>query len=187
MLDKLESDRLTLTPPSMDWQNAMLLAVVESQNTLRQFLPWVPNALTEQESINDMQKAIDNFERFENELRFGLIEKTSGQLVGVIGLVIRDKSVPFFEIGYWLRSSCAGKGYMTEAVTRLEHYAFTELSANRVEIRVAETNLKSQAVAERCQYLLEGMLVNECRLPSGALSNTLIYAKSQQTLSSSSM
>jgi RimJ/RimL family protein N-acetyltransferase len=173
----METERLKLMPPSMDLQPQLLEAIVESQSELSVYLPWVPYALTEAESIENMKLSINNFDNFEGELRHLIIEKSSGRLVGVIGLIIRDKTVPFFEIGYWLRSSCVGLGFMTEALIGIETKAFVELKAKRVEIKAAEENIKSWSVAKRCGYLYEGTLHNDRRLPSGELSNTVVYAK----------
>ncbi|EGA72283.1 acetyltransferase [Vibrio sinaloensis DSM 21326] len=175
----MESNRIKLLPPSLELQPQMLQAIRESQHELGAYLPWVPYALTEQESIENTQQAIANFANFEGELRFSIIEKETEKLVGAIGLIIRDKSVPYFEIGYWLRTQCVGKGYVTEAVKMIEQYAFEELNAHRVEIKAAESNRKSRAVAERCGYELEATLRNERRLPSGELCHTVVYAKAR--------
>lgn len=173
----MQSERIQLVPPSMELAQPMLEAIRESQNELSEYLPWVPHALTESESMQNMQEAIDNYERFEGELRLSILRKSDLKFLGAIGLIIRDKSVPYFEIGYWLHSAETGNGYISEAVSILENYAFGQLNALRVEIRAAEINVKSRAVAERCGYQLEATLVNERRLPSGELSNTVIYSK----------
>ncbi|WP_020394849.1 GNAT family N-acetyltransferase [Thiolinea disciformis] len=173
----LETKRLQILPPSLKLQPLILAAIVESQNDLKQFLAWVPSSLTVEASIKNTEQAIANFQDFDNELRFSLIAKASGQFVGAIGLIIRDKQIPFFEMGYWLRSSCVGFGYMSEAVVTLEDYAFNVLKAKRVEIKMAENNWKSRAVAERCGYVYEGTHKNDRMLPNGKISNTVVYAK----------
>lgn len=66
---------------------------------------------------------------------------------------------------------------MSEAVSTVEAYAFNELNAKRVEIKMAENNRKSRAVAERCGYLYEGTYKNDRMLPNGEISNTVVYAK----------
>ena len=175
----METNRLLLTPPCLANQAAILEAILESQAELSQFLDWVPFALTEQQSIEATKQAMVDFDNFENELRYSLLDKNSGKFVGMIGLIIRDKDVPYFEIGYWLRSSCVGAGYITEAVRALESHAFNHLKAQRVEIRAAASNNKSRAVAERAGYQLEGKLYNARRLPSGELDDTVIYAKTR--------
>jgi RimJ/RimL family protein N-acetyltransferase len=173
----IHTHRLNIVPPSMALQPKMLEAIRESQENLRTFLPWVPNALSEESSVEQTLQAIDNFAQFKNELRFFIIEQQTEQFIGAIGLIIRNETVPFFEIGYWLRSSSVGQGYITEAVHAIEKYAFNELNAQRVEIKMAEQNVKSQQVAIRCGYTFEGILHCDSRLPSGELTNTLIYAK----------
>ncbi|PSU36062.1 GNAT family N-acetyltransferase [Photobacterium lutimaris] len=173
----METERLELLPPSLERASLMLEAIQESHNELGVYLPWVPHALTDEASIENTKQAIQNFEAYEGELRYSIIEKASGKLLGAIGLIIKDKAVPYFEIGYWLRTSAYGYGYMTEAVNRLTDYALQELHANRLEITVAETNYPSRAVAERCGYEFECLKKNERRLPSGELCHTVIYSK----------
>jgi RimJ/RimL family protein N-acetyltransferase len=173
----VENTRIKLVPPTMDCAPSMLEAIIESEQELRQFLPWVDYALTESDSISNTQKAIDNFDNFTDELRYSIIRKSDGYFLGAIGLIIKDKSVPYFEIGYWLRTSATGNGYMSEAVTLLESHAFKEYGAYRIEITAASTNLSSRAVAESCGYQLDAILSNARRLPSGELSDTVIYSK----------
>lgn len=173
----METARLRLEPPSLKFQPAMLEAILESKGELEAYLPWVPHSLTEEASIANVKEAITFFENYEKELRYSIHLKETGELVGVIGLLIRDKTLPAFEIGYWLRTSCVGFGYMTEAVHALESYAFDELNAQRIVITSAEGNSKSRAVAERAGYELEETLINERTLPSGELTNTVVYIK----------
>ena len=97
-------------------------------------------------------------------------------LVGSISLHVRDVSVPYYEIGYWVRQSAAGKGYITEAVLLLADYAFIHLHAARLEIRTAASNEKSRAVAERAGFRLEATLKNACR-SQGHLDDTLVYSR----------
>jgi RimJ/RimL family protein N-acetyltransferase len=171
------NSNIKLVPPSMERAHSMLEAIIESEHELRQFLPWVDYALTESDSISNTREAIKNFENFTGELRYSIIRKSDDYFLGAVGLIIRDKSVPFFEIGYWLRTSETGKGYVSEAIALLEKYAFDECGANRVEITAASTNLNSRSVAERCGYQLDAKLVNARRLPSGELSDTIVYSK----------
>ncbi|QIZ76417.1 GNAT family N-acetyltransferase [Ferrimonas lipolytica] len=175
----MESERLRFAPPSLQHQPLMLAAIIESQLELSQFLPWVSSALTEQESVASMKQAIDDFANYQNELRFSLFEKESDEFIGAIGLFIRDKSVPYFEIGYWLRTAYVGHGYITEAVNTIEHHTFVELDAERIEIRTDVNNDKSRAVAIRCGYQFEGIHYCDHRLPNGDLSDTAVYAKTR--------
>lgn len=180
LLRAMESVRLKLYPPSMELQPQMLEAVIESKDELSEYLPWVQYALTSKESVENAKQVIANFENFESELRFSIVEKATNTFIGAIGLIIVDKEIPYFEIGYWLRKSCVGKGYMTEAVKLVEEYAFNELNAKRVEIKASDLNVKSYSVAIRCGYKLEGKLLNHRKLPNGNIGNTVVYAKTGQ-------
>lgn len=133
----------------------------------------MPYALTNTESVANADQAMVNFENFEGELRFSIFEKESNIVIGAIGLIIVDKDIPYFETGYWLRTSSVGNGYITEAVKLVEEYAFKELKAKRVEIKTSDKNVKSYSAAERSGYLYEGKLINHRKLPSGEIGNTV--------------
>lgn len=171
----METDRIKLVPPSMDLVVEVQRAIKESDAELSEYLSWVAVSLKDPEK--NMRTAIRNFNDQENELRFHVTERNDSGLIGTIGLIIRDADVPFYEIGYWIRTSQVGKGYAVEAVGLLERYAFQDLGAKRMEIRTAKGNMKSRMVAERCGYRKEAELVNERRLPSGELTDTIVYAK----------
>ncbi|AXB34524.1 N-acetyltransferase [Vibrio campbellii] len=173
----MESERLRLSPPSLQYVVAMYDAIDESRYELSQFLPWVSGNFTKARLEENIKEAAHNFANFADEFWFNIIEKDSGMYVGAIGFVIRDKNVPFFEIGYWLKTSKTGLGYASEAIGLVEQYAFNNKSAQRVEIKMAGSNFKSQSVANRCGYRLEAHLANARRLPSGELDSTVVYAK----------
>ncbi|GLQ70838.1 GNAT family N-acetyltransferase [Vibrio penaeicida] len=173
----MENRRIRLAPPTIEIAPQMLEAVIESKKELEEYLPWVQHALTLEQATKSAQEAVEKYENFVGDIRYSIICKESGTLLGAIGLIIRDQSVPFFEIGYWLRTSAAGKGVITEAVALLETYAFEELGANRIEIKAAESNQRSWMVAVRCGYQLETTMKNTRRIKNGDLDNTVIYVK----------
>ena len=175
MKAEIETARTILTAPSLDLVEHVQTAIAESKPELSVYFAWLPKAISEPEK--NMEDAIEKLASFSGELRYYIIDKSTGMLLGAIGLIIRNKDVPFFEIGYWIRTSQTGKGFVSEAVNALENYAFNELKAHRIEIRAADINLKSRSVAERCGYLLDCVLENERRLPNGTLANTVVYSK----------
>jgi [ribosomal protein S5]-alanine N-acetyltransferase len=60
-------------------------------------------------------------------------------------------------LGYGLDPEAVGNGYMTEAVRRIVHIAFGELSLHRVEANVMPRNLRSLGVVERAGFMREGL------------------------------
>ncbi len=77
---------------------------------------------------------------------FNIIEKETGLFVGAIGFIVRDKSVPYFEIGYWLKTSKTGLGYVSEAIGLVERYAFINKEAQRVEIKIVQESVSSKSL-----------------------------------------
>ncbi|EGA70531.1 putative ribosomal protein N-acetyltransferase [Vibrio sinaloensis DSM 21326] len=175
----MESRRLLLSPPSLLLADQMYQVIDESRSEFSQFLPWVTESLTKSDLIDNIELAVENYNQFCGEFWFNIVEKKSRVFIGAIGFIVRDPCVPYFEIGYWLQTSKTGLGYISEAIELVEQYAFIEKQAKRVEIKMAASNEKSQSVAQRCGYLLEGRLASARRLPSGMLDDTLIYAKTE--------
>ncbi len=176
---QLMNTRIRLEPPSMAFVAENLEAVRESEHELRRFLDWVDHALTEEDTINNIRDAIDQFESFTTELRYSIVRQSDERFLGMIGLLIGDPAVPAYEMGYWLRSSETGKGYMRDAVSLLEHHVFTQLGAEKIEIRAAPANQSSRTVAERSGYILVSQLSAERQRPSGEWEDRLVYLKTR--------
>ena len=68
-----------------------------------------------------------------------------GELVGGTGLHRIDWTLRKFEIGYWRKTGCEGRGFVTEAVRALARLAFDTLDARRVEIRMDDNNARAGA------------------------------------------
>ncbi|MCG8383640.1 MAG: GNAT family N-acetyltransferase [Gammaproteobacteria bacterium] len=176
---QLMNTRIRLEPPSMGLWRQNLEAVRESEHELRLFLDWVDHALTEEETIQNIRDAIDQFESFTTELRYSIVRQSDERFLGMIGLLIGDPATPTYEIGYWLRSSETGKGYMRDAVSLLEHHVFTQLGAEQIEIRTEPANHSSRTVAERSGYILVSHLSADRQRPSGEWEDTLVYLKTR--------
>jgi ribosomal-protein-alanine N-acetyltransferase len=60
-------------------------------------------------------------------------------------------------VGYALAPDAVGRGYMSEAVTRVVQIAFSEIGLHRVECNIMPRNARSLAVAERTGFAREGL------------------------------
>jgi len=154
----------------------MNAAIVESLDHLRPWMPWAQTAPTVEESEANVRKAHLEF-LARNDLRFHLFRKEDGRYVGSTGLHRMRWEVPSFEIGYWVRKSEEGKGYITESTEALTAFALDVLGARRVEIRLDPTNARSRAVPERLGFELEGVLRCDGRDPAGRLRDTMVFSK----------
>ena len=175
----IETARLLMRPPRSGDGAALHEAIVESLPELRRFLaslPWVAEEQTRESAEVFCRNAESNF-LARRDLPFLLLGRESGRLVGACGLHRTNWEVPKTEVGYWVRASESGKGYVTDAVNGLVAFALDAIGAERIEIITDAENLASRRVAERCGFTLEGILRRERRAPQGSLRDTCIYAR----------
>lgn len=174
--ESFESPRLLIRAPRPGDGAAINGAVQESLEELRPWMPWAEKLPAPEESEAVARRgSLDYLAR--KDMMLLLFHKETGQLVGASGLHRMDWQVRRFEIGYWVRSSFANQGYITEAVHAIAEFAIRELSAARIEIRCDSRNDASRRVAERAGFTLEGTLRLNRRDSEGALGDTLIFSK----------
>ncbi|MDY0744184.1 GNAT family N-acetyltransferase [Paucibacter sp. R3-3] len=176
--EKIETERLLIAVPRPGVGPALSAAAAESAELLQTWLHWAQQLPDLEQAEAVVRRQIAEFVLRE-ALRYQIYDRApeGRQLLGGIGLLRMDWEVRRFEIGYWIRSSAQGKGYVTEAVLALTKMAFEQLRARRVEIRMDPNNTRSRAVAERCGFELEGILRNDGLTPQGVLRDTCIYAR----------
>lgn len=127
----------------------------QSREYLREWLPWVDETKTVDDSLQFIKNAfLLHAER--KSLTAGIFYKK--ELVGVAGFNTFDWVNKVGNIGYWLSIDYQGLGIMTRVVRALTYYAFYELNLNRIEIRAASNNIRSQGIPERLGYEKEGLL-----------------------------
>src|SRR2546421_8608335 len=175
LFDKLRSDRVIVRPYRESDAQDVYAAIAESRDHLRPWMPFADAHQTVEETrdwiIHEMAKWL-----MRENLTVGVWEAPTNRYLGGSGLHPRDWHIGYFEIGYWLRVSAPGHGYMTEVVRLLTNYAFTSLTAQRVEIRCDERNTRSAAIPRRLGFVQEACLRNHTRAPDGQLRNTLVFS-----------
>jgi RimJ/RimL family protein N-acetyltransferase len=178
---EIRTERLLLRPPRSGDGAALHEALAESLPQLREFLaslPWVAAEQTLESAELYCRTAQANFIA-RRDLPFFIFEQSSGGLLGSAGLHRTVWTTPKTEVGYWMRTSRAGNGFVSEAVAALARLAFEHLHAVRVELITDAANARSRRVAERCGFSLEGIHHNERRAPDGSLRHTCVYARLQ--------
>ena len=155
----ITTERLILRPPQPGDGPELNAAIIESFDDLNRWMPWAKTRPSVDESEEIVRRAYARW-ILREEFQISIFDRTTGKLAGSTGLHRINWDVPSFEIGYWARTSFAGKGYITESTNALTRFAFQFLKAKRVEIRCDSTNQKSIAVAKRLGFELEGCLRN---------------------------
>ena len=94
---------------------------------------------------------------------------------GLIGFKSADSTTRTIEIGYWLRSEFQGRGIMTSAVQALCRLAFEEMGMERIEIRCALGNYRSNRIPQRLGFALDRVEVRGERLADGEFVDLNVY------------
>jgi RimJ/RimL family protein N-acetyltransferase len=172
----VETRRLILESTRAGRAGEIHAAVLESYATLKPWMPWA----AEPQQAEDTQAHCQTMQarwHAREELDYCFVRRDDGMLVGKGGLHTIDWSLPKFEIGYWVRSSCAGQGFASEGAAALADMARRALGAVRLEIRSDARNAASRRVAEKCGFALEGILRRSRRDNGGELADSCMYAK----------
>ncbi len=159
--EQIESERIILKhpmKPTFKLAEELYAIVDKSRNTLREWLPWV-------DKTNSVEDEFTGFlvgscqKNWEEGCGFAYIlyQKETNLPLGVVDLIHVHEKNQSAEIGFWLSDDAVGHGYMQEAVRALESEAFKN-GINRIIIRNDTLNVRSAHVAERCGYVLEGVM-----------------------------
>jgi RimJ/RimL family protein N-acetyltransferase len=167
-------ERIEMHAPSLAHVDGLLSAVRESLPELKLWMPWATDAYDRESCEQGVRKAIAKFV-LRQDLRYHIIDRSDGRIIGSTGFHHIHWQVPRFEIGYWLRTSCTGKGYAAEAVRALSRAAFKQLGVARLDIHCDDLNEASAKVAERCGFTLDAVLRDYARGTDGTLRSERIY------------
>jgi ribosomal-protein-serine acetyltransferase len=174
LFDELASERVLVRPYRVEDAEALREAVEESREHIRAWLPFADAHQSIEETRDWITHTIAQWLLREN-MGTGVFLREDGAFLGGLGLHIRSWEIGFFEIGYWLRASAEGHGYMGEAVSLLIEFAARDLLASRLEIRCDARNARSTAVAESLRFKREGHIRNGLHAPTGGMRDTLIF------------
>lgn len=84
-----------------------------------------------------------------NHYRWGIVEKNTNQMIGLVQLHSKDHLNKSCKLGFILGYNYNGKGYMNEALECLMKFAYTKLNYHRIEAEIVEENIKSINVVIR--------------------------------------
>ncbi|MBP0725775.1 GNAT family N-acetyltransferase [Bacillus sp. RG28] len=174
---KIDTKRLYLRIPMAGEGETVNASIRASINELKLWLPLYQSMPEITETEITVRRAHNQFLNRES-LRFFIFSKETDEFIGTCSLHNINWDIPKFEIGYWIDIRFSGKGFMTEAIQRLTHFAIQELNGRRIEIRCESSNMKSRTIPEKLGFELEGILRNEDFSADGKkLIDTCIYAK----------
>ncbi len=173
---RIETERLTLRPPAhSDFRDWVALREASAEF----LIPWEPAWATDHLS----RKAFTNRVYWAQRSVTGgtavplfLHERKSKSLLGAITLdnVQRGPSQSA-TLGYWVGEKHARKGYMTEAIAAVVHYAFQTMDLSRIQAACLKENTASRGLLEKCGFKYEGVAQSYLQI-NGRWRNHVLYA-----------
>ena len=163
MPELIETDRLLLRTWRVDDAEALGVAITESLDHLR---PWMPWAALEPVAIDDRRKLIVEWDqkfRAGEDVVYGVFH--DGAVVGGTGFH-RRIGPGGLEIGYWIHADYTRRGFATELSAALTDAAFTVQGIDRVEIHHDKDNAASGGVPRALGYLFVEEKAVEAVAPS---------------------
>jgi len=174
--EQLESQRLIIRAPLFGDGPIVNEAMKESLDELRPWMIWAQQLQTPEETESYIRDARIHYLK-RSGLTFLFFHKERGHYLGNSSLHAINWHNRSFEIGYWIRSSEQGRGYVTEMVNAITQFAINELQANRISIRCDERNIKSANVARRAGFTYEGTMRNDTVDWNDELCSTMLFSK----------
>ena len=175
---RIETPRLVLRCKERRDAPLLKAAIDMSLTELRLWMPW---ALAEPSELPVIEQRIERFrEEFHAgvDFAFGIFDPAEREILGGCGLHPRigDDAL---EIGYWVRSDVAGRGYATEAAAALTRAAFVDVGVTRVQIRCDPANVASAAVPRKLGYRHMETLIGNASTPGGEPRDTMVWERTR--------
>ena len=148
------NEKVRLESLDLSMAEVVFKTIERDRQYLREWLPFI-----------DATNAVSDTEAFIKSLVFQKEQKKdevyaiwyNEEFAGLIGYKDTDWVNHKTEIGYWLARPMQGKGIMTACVSFLVRFAFKKLGINRVQIKVAKGNVKSEGIPSRLEFYYEGI------------------------------
>jgi RimJ/RimL family protein N-acetyltransferase len=165
----LTTDRLRLEPIGPDHAEDLWRATEASLPELRRWMFWAADA----DAGLTRAFAEGAVEEWDEGVAYHFAIRDREGFAGALGLEVPVPVRRLGELGYWVASGRAGRGYATEAGAAVIGFGFEALDLYRIELRAGVENLASQRVAEKLGFRREGTLRQGCPLADGAYDGYL--------------
>ena len=172
MLSSQIDENLELRFTSEKYAEELSLIVKEDFDYLQEWLPWATEDYSIQTAREFVKRNLEGFAKNEFPSFFIFL---NNELVGGIGFNNVDNFNKNVEIGYWLRNTFQGKGIVTKCCQKLIAFGFNEMNFNRIVIRCATENLKSQGIPKRLGFTKEG-IARECASLNDKFVDLIVYS-----------
>ena len=149
---------ILVRPLELTDEQSLFEAVRESIPEVSPWLSWCHENYSIEETREFLESRVEKSQGDE-WYSFGVFDRSNGErFLGGVGLNFINRVHQFGNLGYWVRTSAAGKGVASKASRLVARFGFEKLGLHRIEIVAAVSNIGSQRVAENIGAVREGVL-----------------------------
>ena len=152
----LTDGRIVVRPYTTRDVDATFTAVRESIDAVARWLPWCHAGYARDEAGAWIGKCVQDWASGDNR-EFGIFDAATHAYCGGVGLNTLNLDNNFANLGYWVRTSCRGRGIATAAARLAARFGFRALGLARLEVVVHVDNAASRRVAEKIPAAFEGI------------------------------
>ena len=152
---ELQSDRLLLRQITSQDSEA-LFEIYSNKEVMLYFDD--RGAFESLSEAEDMAKGYEDGIKNRAEIRWGIVLKETGKLIGTCGFHAISDYDKRVEVGYDLNREYWGQKIMTEALSLIISFAFEVSDVNRIEAFVEPPNTGSRTLLEKLGFTMEGTL-----------------------------
>ncbi len=173
-MTELSDGQILIRPLRAEDIPAEYEAVCESIPEVSAWMGWCHPGYTIEETtafIMSREEAWKN----DTDYGFGVFDVGTKKFLGGVGLNFINRVHHCANLGYWVRSSCTGRGVASSAARLAARYGLEHLGFQRIEILAAIGNLPSQRAAEKAGALREAVLRKRL-LVKGQPQDAVLYS-----------
>ena len=171
-MNLLVDEQIKLELVDIHHAEALFDLASENRTHIKQWMSWIDYM----HSIDFMHNFVKNSkQRYADGHEYAYVIIFNDIVVGRIGVYKIDLQNKIGEIGYWISEEYQGYGITTKSCSTLIEYCFNDVLLNRIEIKCASENYKSQGIPERLNFTYEGTL-REAELLNGKFVDLNLYS-----------
>lgn len=168
---ELRTERLTIRP--IEKKDAYSVFNYRSDADTNMYQGWIPKTI---EDVHDfINKVATKINIEDSWFQFVIIEMSSKEIIGDIGVHFLDSDNKQAEIGCTLAKKHHGKGFATEGLKSVIEYLFNNLDKHRIIGSIDPENIQSIGLVERLGFIKEAHF-RESILINGKWVDDVIYA-----------
>lgn len=155
---ELETSRLFLRKFNLDDKEAIF--ELRSNPEVMKYIPR-PLATNIEDAVKHIETILKRLD--ENEgINWAIVEKSSGKVIGIIGLFQLTKENYRAEVGYMLNPNWHNKGIMHEVLQKVIHFGFENMKLHSIEALIDPENVASSKLLLKNKFRKEAAFKQNC-------------------------